>query len=70
MLEGDDGLVRLTKHHGAVGRLHLDEGRRAVAGEDAILLTLILRDSGLFSGRVKRGGSFKRFRVDFAVRAS
>ena len=24
----------------------------------------------LFTGRVKRGGSFKRFRVDFAVRAS
>ena len=24
----------------------------------------------VFSGRVKRGGSFKRFRVDFAVRAS
>jgi hypothetical protein len=24
----------------------------------------------LFSGRVKRGGSFKRFRVPFAVRAS
>ena len=24
----------------------------------------------VFSGRVKRGGSYKRFRVDFAVRAS
>jgi len=24
----------------------------------------------VFSGRVKRGGSFKRFRVDFAIRAS
>ena len=24
----------------------------------------------VFTGRVKRGGSFKRFRVDFAVRAS
>jgi hypothetical protein len=24
----------------------------------------------VFSGRVKRGGTFKRFRVDFAIRAS
>jgi hypothetical protein len=24
----------------------------------------------VFSGRVKRGGKFKRFRVDFAIRAS
>ena len=41
-LEGDEGLVRLTQQHGAVGRFHLDEGRRAVAGEDAVLLAIIL----------------------------
>jgi hypothetical protein len=57
VLEGDDGLVWLAQEHGAVGRLHLDEGRRAVAGEDAVLLTLILGGCGLFSRRVKGSGA-------------
>ena len=57
MLEGDDSLVWLAHQHGAVGCLHLNEGRRAVAGEDAVLLILILRNGGECSGRVKRPGA-------------
>jgi hypothetical protein len=54
VLEGDDCSVWLTKQHGAVGRLHLDEGRRAVPREDAVFFALILRGCRrLFSGRVK-----------------
>jgi hypothetical protein len=58
-LEGRGGLLWLAEQHGAVGRLHFDEGRRAVPREDAVFFALILRGCRrLFSGRVKGSGAF------------